>query len=189
MSFTFKGLTQAAFLASTLVLAACAGSQDEPDVVNETDTGTETTTTGTGQPDDVNTTDVTSDELDGDNAYGAANQSGLDGFAGGDRVFFAYDSSELSSDAREMLDKQIEWLKHHRSARIVVEGHCDERGTREYNLALGERRAVAVKNYMTAYGVSASRIRTISYGKERPEVGGGGDNAWSLNRRSVTVVR
>ena len=106
----------------------------------------------------------------------------------GDRVFFGYDSAELDSDAKELLQAQAAWLKQYNKASITVEGHCDERGTREYNLALGERRAQAVKNYLNGLGVDASSMSTISYGKERPAVVGSNDDAWSQNRRSVTKV-
>ena len=105
----------------------------------------------------------------------------------GDRVYFNYDSSELNSDAKELLQDQVAWIKQH-NASITIEGHCDERGTREYNLALGEKRAQAVKNYMTSLGISSSQISTISFGKERPAVVGSNDGAWSQNRRSVTTV-
>jgi len=106
----------------------------------------------------------------------------------GDRVFFGYDSADLDSDAKELLQAQAAWLKQHNKASITIEGHCDERGTREYNLALGERRAQAVKNYLNGLGVGVSSMSTISYGKERPAVVGSNDDAWSQNRRSVTKV-
>lgn len=106
----------------------------------------------------------------------------------GDRVFFAFDSSTLTSEGRATLDKQAAWLKKYGQTRVTIEGHADERGTREYNLALGERRALAVKNYLAAAGIEASRITTISYGKERPAVVGNTEAAYSQNRRGVTVV-
>ena len=106
----------------------------------------------------------------------------------GDRVFFGYDSSDLDADAQELLQDQVAWLKQYPAVSVTVEGHCDERGTREYNLALGEKRAQAVKNYLLSLGVSSERVSTISYGKERPAVVGSNDNAWSQNRRSVTLV-
>jgi len=106
----------------------------------------------------------------------------------GDRVFFGYDSAELDSDAKELLQAQAAWLKQYSKTSITIEGHCDERGTREYNLALGERRAQAVKNYLNGLGVGISSMSTISYGKERPAVVGSNDDAWSQNRRSVTKV-
>ena len=106
----------------------------------------------------------------------------------GDRVFFAFDSFELDADAQELLQDQAAWLKQYNKSSITIEGHCDERGTREYNLALGEKRAQAVKNYLNGLGIDISSLSTISYGKERPAVVGSNDAAWGQNRRSVTVV-
>ena len=106
----------------------------------------------------------------------------------GDRVFFDFDKFNVRPDQRSTLDKQVAWLKANPSVTVVVEGHCDERGTREYNLALGERRANAVKDYMAASGVNPERIQVISYGKERPVALGSTDEAWSQNRRGVTKV-
>ena len=106
----------------------------------------------------------------------------------GDRVFFDYDSSDLDGDAQELLQDQVAWLKQYSDVSIIVEGHCDERGTREYNLALGEKRAQSVKNYLISLGISSDRVSTISYGKERPAVVGSNDGAWAQNRRSVTIV-
>ncbi len=105
-----------------------------------------------------------------------------------DTVFFAFDSSALSAEARAALDTQVEWLKDHEDVHAVVQGYCDERGTREYNLALGERRANAVKQYLVSQGIEEDRISTISYGKERPAVLGSNEAAWAQNRRAVTVV-
>ena len=105
----------------------------------------------------------------------------------GDRVFFGYDRSDLTPDARSTLERQAQWLSQYQNVSIVIEGHADERGTREYNLALGERRANAAKDYLMTYGISASRISVISYGKERPVDSGSNPLAWSKNRRSVTV--
>ena len=106
----------------------------------------------------------------------------------GDRVFFGYDSADLDSDALELLQDQVAWLKQNSDVSVTIEGHCDERGTREYNLALGEKRAQAVKNYLIGLGVNPDRVSTISYGKERPAVVGSNDGAWAQNRRSVTIV-
>jgi len=106
----------------------------------------------------------------------------------GDRVFFGFDKSDLSSEAQATLDRQAAWLKKYPGVKVTIEGHCDERGTREYNLALGERRATAAKNYLVAAGIPAGRISTISYGKERPAVVGSNEAAWAQNRRGVTVV-
>ena len=105
----------------------------------------------------------------------------------GDRVFFDYDSAELDADAQELLQHQAAWFKQHNKLLITIEGHCDERGTREYNLALGEKRAQAVKNYLNGLAVFPV-INTLSYGKERPAVVGSNEGAWSQNRRSVTQV-
>jgi peptidoglycan-associated lipoprotein len=106
----------------------------------------------------------------------------------GDRVFFDYDSYEIRPDAQDTLRKQGAWLQQYRQYTVTIEGHCDERGTREYNLALGERRANSVKNYLVALGVDANRVQTISYGKERPENPGHDEIAFSQNRRGVTVL-
>jgi peptidoglycan-associated lipoprotein len=107
----------------------------------------------------------------------------------GDRVYFDFDSSSVREDGRATLNKQAAWLKQYTNYPITIEGHCDERGTREYNLALGERRANAVRQYLIAQGLPADRIKTISYGKERPEVVGSDEGAWARNRRAVTVLQ
>lgn len=107
----------------------------------------------------------------------------------GDRVFFGYDKYDLTSDARATIEKQAAWLKQYAQLNITIEGHCDERGTREYNLALGEKRATTVKNYLIALGVEAARLQTISYGKERPAVAGSDEASWAQNRRGVVVVQ
>ena len=104
-----------------------------------------------------------------------------------DRVFFATNKSTLTTASRDTLRKQAAWMRKKSDVSVVVEGHADERGTREYNLALGERRANAAKDYLMTYGISGSRISVISYGKERPVNSGSTPLAWSQNRRSVTV--
>lgn len=104
-----------------------------------------------------------------------------------DRVFFAYDSYSLTNAAQDTLAKQAKWLKANGSVTISIEGHADERGTREYNLALGDRRANAAKDYLMTQGISSSRITTISFGKERPVNNASNNKAWAQNRRSVTV--
>jgi peptidoglycan-associated lipoprotein len=106
----------------------------------------------------------------------------------GDRVFFDFDKSNIKPEGQQTLQRQATWLKQYGSVTITVEGHCDDRGTREYNLALGNRRATAVKNALVALGIPASRIQTISYGKERPAVVGDNEAAWAQNRRGVTVI-
>ena len=104
-----------------------------------------------------------------------------------DRVFFATNESLLTTKSRDTLRKQAAWLRENANVNVVIEGHADERGTREYNLALGERRANAAKDYLMTYGISADRITVISYGKERPVDPGSNPLSWSKNRRSVTV--
>ena len=104
-----------------------------------------------------------------------------------DRVFFATNESVLTTASRETLRKQAAWLRKNSDITVVLEGHADERGTREYNLALGERRANAAKDYLMTYGISSDRISVLSYGKERPVDSGSNPLAWSKNRRSVTV--
>ncbi|HCR85964.1 MAG TPA: peptidoglycan-associated lipoprotein Pal [Alphaproteobacteria bacterium] len=106
----------------------------------------------------------------------------------GDRVFFGYDSSTLTSEGEATIRKQANWLNQNTGVNVTVEGHCDERGTREYNLALGEKRAQAVKNALINNGVNPSRVNTISYGKEFPEFLGSSEESWAKNRRGVTVV-
>lgn len=105
-----------------------------------------------------------------------------------DTVFFETDAYNVDGEDRSTLDSQAQWLMANPGVSITIEGHCDERGTREYNLALGERRANSVKNYLASRGVPASRMTTISWGKERPVAQGSDENAWAQNRRAVTVV-
>jgi peptidoglycan-associated lipoprotein len=107
---------------------------------------------------------------------------------GSDRVFFAYDGADLDSGAQDQLRRQSEWMQKNSSVRITIEGHCDERGTREYNLALGDRRAESVRGYLVSLGVSGGRVATISYGKERPDAVGSDDESYAKNRRGVTVI-
>ena len=107
----------------------------------------------------------------------------------GDRVFFDTDMSTIREDGRATLNRQAEWLKKYGNYQITIEGHCDERGTREYNLALGERRANAARQYLVAQGIPAARVKTISYGKERPDPVGSDEAAWARNRRAVTELQ
>ena len=106
----------------------------------------------------------------------------------GDRVFFPTDSISLTSEARTTLDRQIAFLKRYPTIQLTVQGHADERGTREYNLALGDRRANAVKEYFMANGIPGGRVATVSFGKERPEAVGANEASWAKNRRAVSVV-
>ena len=158
----FQALT---LLAAVSLLAACSTAPD-----------TSATAGGTGGAAAPTTSGIR-----------AGSQQDLAATAG-DRVYFAYDKSDISPEARAILTKQSDWLKKNANVTVTVEGHCDERGTREYNLALGERRATAVKNVLVALGIPANRVSTISYGKERPAVVGSTEAAWAQNRRGVTVV-
>ncbi len=106
----------------------------------------------------------------------------------GDRIFFESDSTELTPQARATLDKQVQWLRQHNRYAFTIEGHADERGTREYNIALGAKRSQVTRDYLAARGIDPSRIRTISYGKERPVAVCNDISCWSQNRRAVTVL-
>jgi peptidoglycan-associated lipoprotein len=123
-------------------------------------------------------------------AAGAAAPGSVQDFSTnvGDRVFFQTDSTELTPTAQATLDKQAQWLSQYQRYSFVIEGHADERGTREYNFALGARRADTVKNYLAAHGIAAARMRTISYGKERPVAVCNDISCWSQNRRVVTDI-
>ena len=167
-----------------LSLAACSSTNDDASV-DAMDMGSAPVAQGT---------------YDNGDGYAAAGVEGVDGNAlngtaqdfavsAGDRVFFAYDSYDLTPEARSTLDRQAQWLNGNSGLNITIEGHADERGTREYNIALGERRANSVKNYLISQGVSPSRMNVISYGKERPAVVGDGPGSWAQNRRAVTVVQ
>ncbi len=107
----------------------------------------------------------------------------------GDRVFFDFDSANLRPDAIDQLNRQADWMKSNPSVTVVLQGHADERGTREYNLALGDRRAASAKQYLESMGIGGGRVDSISYGKERPEVLGSNEAAWAQNRRAVMVVK
>lgn len=155
-------------------------------------------------PTDGGSTYSTGTEQQGDGMYDGSGveqqgyQNGQyadDGYDGGyiadnvrDRVFFGLDSSVIDSDAQSTLKKQALWLQQNPDVAVLLEGHCDERGTREYNLALGARRAEAAKSYLVSLGVDPMRMRTVSYGKERPAALGSNEEAWAKNRRAVTVI-
>jgi peptidoglycan-associated lipoprotein len=130
------------------------------------------------------------DGLAGGGAGGASTPGSVQDFAVnvGDRIFFDSDSSEINASGQATLDKQAQWLARYPRYSFTIEGHADERGTREYNFALGARRAEAAKNYLIARGVGANRIRTVSFGKERPVAVCNDISCWSQNRRAVTVL-
>ena len=123
----------------------------------------------------------------GSSRFGPGSQQDLAATAG-DRVFFDYDQTDIKPESQQTLQKQVEWLRRYPNIAVTIEGPGDERGTREYNLALGERRAQAVKNVLVALGIPAGRIQTISYGKERPEIPHSDDSSYAQNRRGVTTV-
>ena len=159
MNFATAGLRIAAMAAAMFALAACSSTPDGADGATGGSAGT--VTPGSQQDLVVNV---------------------------GDRVFFEFDKSTLLPEGRATLDRQAAWMKLYPANTVTVEGHCDERGTREYNLALGARRANAVKDYLVGAGIDPARVRTISYGKERPVALCSDESCWSQNRRGVTVV-
>ena len=170
---------QLAALAAALSLTAACGSRRPPQLPPTPPTGSETGTGETGSTADtsgVGTTAVPGSRADFLQSVPS------------DRVFFDTDSYTLTDEGRAVLDAQAAWLLRYPDAGITIEGHADERGTREYNLALGDRRANSVRNYLESRGVPAHRMTTISWGKERPEVEGSHETAWAQNRRAVTVL-
>ncbi len=171
-------------LAACLVLTACATKKE---VTTTTTTAPETSQTSeTSKTTETTETTETTGQMQGDVYTGDDTVKYLaDGVP--DRVFFATNESILTTASRETLRAQAAWLRKNSNINVVVEGHADERGTREYNLALGERRANSAKDYLMTYGISSDRISVLSYGKERPVDAGSNPLAWSKNRRSVTV--
>jgi peptidoglycan-associated lipoprotein len=166
-----------AAVAAALAVTGCAKKPPKelpPAPVNDT-TGTDTT--GQDQTGGVGTTVVPGSRADF-----------LQAVRGADRIFFETDSYSVDDEDRQVLNAQAAWLRQHPNVRVTIEGHCDERGTREYNLALGDRRANAAKNYLASLGIDVGRMTTISYGKERPVALGSDEEAWAKNRRAVTVI-
>jgi peptidoglycan-associated lipoprotein len=152
--------------AAVALLAACETASDQSASSTGTgaSTGASSTTARARSPQEILTSEV------------------------GDRVFYDFDKSDLKPEARRTVERWAGFLKQYPNLTVTVEGHCDERGTREYNLALGERRANSAKNFLVSLGIDARRVATISYGKERPAVVGSNEAAWSQNRRAVMVV-
>ena len=166
MRFTIPGLVVAAF-----VLAACSSTPD-----NSGNAG------GAGASSGGDTQVATA-------PAGPAPGSQLDlEINVGDRVLFAFDSSALSAESRTTIERWAAWLKTYPANRAIIEGHADERGTREYNLALGERRADSARDYLVSLGVDPNRIKIVSFGKERPAVPGSNERAWAQNRRAALVL-
>ena len=152
--------------AAVALLAACETASDQSASSTGTgaSTGASTSTTRARSPQEILTSEV------------------------GDRVFYDFDKSDLKPEARRTVERWAGFLKQYPNLTVTIEGHADERGTREYNLALGERRANAVKNALVQQGIPASRVATISYGKERPAALGSNEAAWSQNRRGVMQI-
>ncbi len=160
----------------------CSSTPDEQSSTSTTgDSGAPTTSTAASDQ------GVTSSELPSESAIPPGSSEDFVVNVG-DRVHFGFDRFDLTNEARGILEAQAKWLERHGSIAVTVAGHADERGTREYNLALGERRAISVRNYLIALGIDPSRIRTVSYGKERPVDPGSTEDAWAKNRRGVTQI-
>jgi peptidoglycan-associated lipoprotein len=160
-----KFLKVAGVFASLALISACASTGPDVDASTGADTTTGTAPVGA----------VPGSQEDLENAAGH-------------RVFFAYDQYTLTSEAQGTLSRQAAWLKEYPETRVLLAGNCDERGTREYNLALGARRAEAAKAYLVSLGVDGSRITTVSYGKERPIDPRSTEAAWSMNRNATTTI-
>ena len=177
--------------AATLLLAACeTASTDSNEVVGSSSaasSGSDAAASASSNTSDSSTS--ASSEASGSTLADIDVQTPDEMLAKvGSTVYFGYDQSTLTAEAQATLDRQAAFLKENPTIRIVIQGHCDERGTREYNLALGDRRASAARDYLVAKGVNASRLTTISYGKERPAVGGSNDTSYALNRRSMSKI-
>ena len=186
--------------AATMLLAACeTASTDSNEVVGSSSaasSGSDAAASASSNTSDGSTS-ASSEASEASEASGSSGSNSADSDMQtpdemlakvGSTVYFGYDESTLSAEAQATLDRQAAFLKANPTIRIVIEGHCDERGTREYNLALGDRRASAARDYLVAKGVNASRLTTISYGKERPAVGGSNDTSYALNRRSMSKI-
>jgi peptidoglycan-associated lipoprotein len=163
-------------IAATALLGACAS---EPENDGSGNTGSQSAAPTTSSTAPVTSTAI-SGPTPGTQEHLTVNV--------GDRVFFDTDQSDLTADSREVLEKVAVWMNSYPVATVIVEGHADERGTREYNLALGERRANSVSDYLVALGVNPNRLQTVSFGKEQPAVLGSNDEAWAQNRRGVFKV-
>jgi peptidoglycan-associated lipoprotein len=164
-------------LSAVLLLVSCQSKTKSDDLRTEDKAAAQVDTKGSYQT------------LEGEQQANALNQQvPVQEIEVQDRVLFGYDSADLNDETKKILDTQVSWLKSDAGIKITIEGHCDERGTREYNIALGEKRANAAKKYLTSNGVDAARIKIISYGKERPAFFGTSEEILAKNRRAVTVV-
>ena len=183
-----------ALAAVAFFVAACeTASQTSTDSAGESSSSTASTSASTASTSTSSSgssgSSSSSSSSSSASSAAAAATSAEDALAKiGNTVYFGYDSSALSDDAQATLMRQAGFLRGNPSLTVTIEGHCDERGTREYNLALGERRATAARDYLLAQGVDPARIRVISYGKERPIASGSTEQSWSKNRRAATVL-
>ncbi len=184
--------------AASFFLAACeTASQTASDSSGDSSTSTTTTTSAAATSSDSSSSASASDSSAASGSTASSDSTGSKVStrtpaekltAIGNTIYFDYDSAALDPRAQQTLARQAAFLKVNPSIKITIEGHCDERGTREYNLALGERRASASRDFLMAQGIDAARIRTVSYGKERPAVEGSNESAWAKNRRSATMI-
>jgi peptidoglycan-associated lipoprotein len=184
MSFNTRSAFRVALIGTAaLSMAACASRRPPADPLAGQTTQPPAAQT-TAPPGTAPTGPVTSTQT------GAAVPGSVQDFVVnvGERVYFDTDEYGIRADARPVLSAQAQWLNRYPAVRVVIEGNADERGTREYNLALGARRAQAARDFLIAQGVAASRIETVSYGKERPIDGGGGEEAWARNRNARTAI-
>jgi peptidoglycan-associated lipoprotein len=171
-------IAPAVALALAVLLAACSDASDSA-------------TSGNAAANAADPGGLAGSALSGTRGAGSARPGSQEDLAAtvGDRVFFATDSAQVGADQRPTLQRQAQWLAQYRQVQVTMEGHADERGTREYNLALGQRRANAARDILVSSGVAGSRVQTISYGKDRPAALGSDEQAWAQNRRAVTTVR
>ena len=167
-----------------LIVTACETAKEENASTEGSGAATVPSASSSGAPVDSTSSSVMSSNVAPDTLQGRIEQFQSEV---GDRVFFGFDRFDLSPEARDVLERQSDWLKRFPVITITVAGHSDERGTREYNLALGERRANSVKNYLVALGIDSNRIRTVSYGKEQPVDPRSAESAWAKNRRGVSL--
>jgi len=171
-----------ALCAATFFLAACE-TASQTDTATSGDSSASSTTASSTASSSANSSTSTAGSAESAEAKAKAALAEV-----GNTVYFDFDSSALSAASTAMLGRQAAFLKANPSITVTIEGHADERGTREYNLALGDRRASAARDYLIAQGINAARVRTVSYGKERPAMAGSNNTAWAKNRRAATVI-
>ena len=178
-----------ALAAVAFFVAACeTASQTSTDSAGESSSSTASSSASTSSSSGSSGSSSTSSSGTASSSTAAVDSAADKLAAVGNTVYFGYDSAVLDGNSQATLFRQAAFLKGNPSLTVTIEGHCDERGTREYNLALGERRAAAARDYLLAQGVDPARIRVISYGKERPVAAGSNETSWSKNRRAATVL-